>query len=125
MSRLSLSVQQSATANWSNISPVAAERSGGRGQEVVSLLAFNSDGPSSNPADVYSFSVKFVFEKNENKQKEAGIDPFLKIDSHSPLFAIKIILAVQLNNANNPATDKRENDLVRKKKHAYANLNKG
>ena len=24
------------------------------------------------------FSVKFVFEKNENKQKEAGVGPFLK-----------------------------------------------
>ena len=78
LSRLSLSVQQSATANWSNISPVAAERSGGRGQEVVSLLAFKFDGPSSNPADLFSFSVKFVCEKNENKQKEAGIGPFLR-----------------------------------------------
>ena len=98
---------------------------GPRGGQVVSGLAFYSDDPSLNPAEAYSFSVKFVFEKNENKQKEAGIDPFLKIDSHSPLFAIKIILAVQLNNANNPVTDKRENDLARKKKHAYANLNKG
>ena len=24
------------------------------------------------------FSVKFVFEKNENKQKEAGVGPFFK-----------------------------------------------
>ena len=31
----------------------------------------------SNPAEAYSFSVKFVFEKNENKQKEAGVGPFL------------------------------------------------
>ena len=29
------------------------------------------------PAEAYSFSVKFVFEKNENKQKEAGVGPFL------------------------------------------------
>ena len=51
----------------------------GRGQ-VVSVLAFYSDDPSSNPTEAYSFSVKFVFEKNKNKQKEAGVGPlnFLK-----------------------------------------------
>ena len=39
---------------------------------MVSVLAFYIDDPSSNPADDYSFfSVKFVFEKNENKQIEA------------------------------------------------------
>ena len=42
----------------------------------VRVLGFYSDDPSSNPADVYSFSVKFVLEKNENKQKEAGVRPF-------------------------------------------------
>ena len=36
---------------------------GGGGGQVVSVLAFYTDDPSSNPA------VKFVFEKNENKQK--------------------------------------------------------
>ena len=46
---------------------------------MVSELAFYSDDPSSNPADAKSFSVKFVFEKNENKQKETGEVPFLKI----------------------------------------------
>ena len=40
---------------------------------MVSMLAFYSDDPSSNPADVYNFSVKFVFEKNENIQKEVGL----------------------------------------------------
>ena len=50
----------------------------GGGGQVVSMLAFYSNDPSSNPADAYSFSVKFVFEKNENKQKEAGVGPFLK-----------------------------------------------
>ena len=38
---------------------------------MVSVLAFYSDDLSLNPADAYSFSVKFVFEKNENKQKVA------------------------------------------------------
>ena len=40
---------------------------GGGGGQVVSVLVFNN--PSSNPAEAYIFSVKFVFEKNENKQK--------------------------------------------------------
>ena len=34
---------------------------------------------SLNPADAYSFYVKFAFEKNENETKEAGIDPFKNI----------------------------------------------
>ena len=33
------------------------------GGQVVSVLVFYYDGPSSNLADAYSFSVKFVFEK--------------------------------------------------------------
>ena len=41
------------------------------GGQIVSVLAFCSYNPSSNLADAYSFSVKFVFEKNENKQIEA------------------------------------------------------
>ena len=45
---------------------------------MVSMLAFYSDNLSSNPADAYSFSVEFVFEKNENKQKEAGDGTFIK-----------------------------------------------
>ena len=36
----------------------------GRGQ-VVSMFAFYSDDPSSNPTGVYNFSIKIV----ENKQK--------------------------------------------------------
>ena len=40
------------------------------GDQVVLVLAFYSDNPSLNPAETYSFfSVKFVFEKNEIKQK--------------------------------------------------------
>ena len=37
----------------------------GGGQQVVSVLVFYSIDPSSNPADVYMFSVTFVFETNE------------------------------------------------------------
>ena len=36
---------------------------------MVSILAFYSDDPSSNPAEAYSVSVKCVFEKNENKKR--------------------------------------------------------
>ena len=38
--------------------------------------AFYSDDPSSHPAESYVFSVKFMFEKNENKQKEAEVGHF-------------------------------------------------
>ena len=48
------------------------------GCEVVSVLAFLSDNPSSNPAEAYSFSLKFVLGKNENKQKEPGFAHFEK-----------------------------------------------
>ena len=37
------------------------------GGQVVSVLALYSDDQSSNPAEAYIFSVKFVFEKNKNK----------------------------------------------------------
>ena len=43
---------------------------------MVSVLAFYSNNPSLNPIDAYIFPVKFVFVKNENKQKEAGLGPF-------------------------------------------------
>ena len=45
---------------------------------MVSVLAFYSDDISLNPAEAYSFSVKLVFENNENKPKEAGAGPFKK-----------------------------------------------
>ena len=48
------------------------------GGQVVSVLAFYSEDPSSNPPDAYRFSVQFVFEKIENKQKEAEVGPFKK-----------------------------------------------
>ena len=41
---------------------------------VVNVLAFYSDNPSSNPAEVY-----MLLEKNENKQKEVGLGPFNKV----------------------------------------------
>ena len=51
----------------------------GRGSgQVVSVVAYYSDDPSSNPADAYSFSVKFVFKKNENKQKRPRLAHFCK-----------------------------------------------
>ena len=52
------------------------------GGQVVSVLAFYSDNPSSNPADAYSFSVQIVFEKNENKQKRGRGGPFFKKKLH-------------------------------------------
>ena len=46
---------------------------------MVSVLAFYFDDPSSNPADNYHFSVNILFEKNENKQKEAWVGPFFNM----------------------------------------------
>ena len=45
---------------------------------VVSVLAFYFDDPSSIPAEVLNFFCKNIVEKNENKQKEAGVGPLLK-----------------------------------------------
>ena len=45
------------------------------GGQVVSLLAFYSNDPSSNPAKVYSFFCNIVFEKNKINKKEAGFGP--------------------------------------------------
>ena len=49
------------------------------GGQVVSMLTFYSDDPSLNPAEAYSFSSKIVFEKKENKQKDAGLGPLKTI----------------------------------------------
>ena len=43
------------------------------GGQVVSVPASYSDDPSSNPAKVYNFSVKFYLKKNVNKQKRPGL----------------------------------------------------
>ena len=45
------------------------------GQVVIPFYLIH---PSSNPADVYSFNSIKLFEKNENKQKEAGVGSFFK-----------------------------------------------
>ena len=52
------------------------------GGQVVSIQAFYSDNPSLNPAEVYSFFVKFGFEKIENKGR------FLK--SRCGTFGLKV-----------------------------------
>ena len=44
---------------------------------MVSMLAFYSNDPSSNPAEVYSFFFKFVLEKNKDKQKRGRVGPLL------------------------------------------------
>ena len=44
---------------------------------MVSVFAFYSQNLSSNPAEVYNFSVKIIVDKNENKQKDAVVGPFL------------------------------------------------
>ena len=44
---------------------------------MVSVLTFYSNNPCSNPTEALSVSLNFVFEKNENKQKEAWVGPFI------------------------------------------------
>ena len=45
---------------------------------MVSGLAFYSDNPSSNPAEVYIFSVKLLLKRTKINRKEAGVGPFFK-----------------------------------------------
>ena len=52
------------------------EKGRGDGGQVVSVLAFYTNDPSSNPSEAHSFSVKFMFEKNDNNQKEAWFGQF-------------------------------------------------
>ena len=42
------------------------------GGQVVSVLAFYSDDPSSNPAEVYNFPVKLLLKRTKINKKEAG-----------------------------------------------------
>ena len=60
------------------------------GGHVVSVLAFYSDNPSSNPTEAYSFFCKFFVWKKENEQKEAVY--WMDIFSH--LFVVKIVMIV-------------------------------
>ena len=51
------------------------------GGQVVSVLAFNSDHPSSNPAEVYKFSVKLLLKRTKISKKRPGW-PILKKLNH-------------------------------------------
>ena len=48
------------------------------GGEVVSVHVFYSDNPRLSPVKAYNFYVKMVVFRYENKQKEAGVGPFVK-----------------------------------------------
>ena len=48
------------------------------GGQVVSVLTLLHRLSGSYPAQVYSFSVQFVFENRENKEKEARVGSFSK-----------------------------------------------
>ena len=54
------------------------ENLGRGGGQVVSMLAFYSDNPSSNPAEVYNFSVKLLLKRTKINKKEAGVGPLEK-----------------------------------------------
>ena len=59
---------------WRKNIEIKVKMGRGGGGQVVSLLAFNSNNLSSNPAQAYSFSCKFVFEINEKTNKWLGMD---------------------------------------------------
>ena len=48
------------------------------GGQVVNMLTFYSDNPSSNPAEVYNFSVKLLLKRTKINKKEAGVGPLEK-----------------------------------------------
>ena len=48
---------------------------------MVSVLASYSNNPSSNPTKAYSFYINILFEKNENRQKEAGLARLEKLSN--------------------------------------------
>ena len=50
-------------------------RSGG---QVVSEIGFYSDDPSSNPAEVYSFSVILCLKRTKINEKETGVGSLFK-----------------------------------------------
>ena len=68
----------------------------GRGcGQLVSVPAFYSDGPRSNPTEANSFFfVKFVFGKNKNKQKKGpGWPSFKKTQVKVNLFDVRAAVA--------------------------------
>ena len=52
------------------------------GRQVVSVLAFYSDDPSSNPAEVYNFPVKLLLKRTKINKKRPGLAHFLKKNIH-------------------------------------------
>ena len=46
---------------------------------MVSVLAFYSDDPSSNPAEVYNFSVKLLLKRTKINKKRPGLAHLKKI----------------------------------------------
>ena len=55
------------------------------GGQVVSVLAFYSDDPSSNPAEVYNFfSVKLLLKRTKINKKEAGLAHFKNLSLSNP-----------------------------------------
>ena len=57
----------------------------GGGVQVISLLTFYSNDPSSNPAEANSFSVKMCLKRTKINKKRQGVGPFFK-KNESPIF---------------------------------------
>ena len=57
---------------------------------MVSMLAFYSDDPSSNPAEVYNFSVKLLLKSTKINKKRPGLANLKKKKINSPLKIIEL-----------------------------------
>ena len=57
---------------------VGFKNSDWRAVVVVSMLAFDSDDPSSNPAEVYSFYSVYCLKRTKINKKRPGMAHFLK-----------------------------------------------
>ena len=78
------------TRGENKLESILLGRGGGR---VVSVLPFYSEDLSSSPTVVKNLSVKLLFEKNENQQKEAGVGPFKNYSKQNslPLGSIPVL----------------------------------
>ena len=65
---------------------------------MVSVLALSSDNTSSNPATVYSFSVKMLSKRTRVNKKQSEIGPFLNRHKMKEEDAVKGLFKTPLRN---------------------------
>ena len=58
---------------------------------VVNVLAFYSDNPSSNPAEVYSFSLKCCLKRTKINKKRSGLAHLTKLQRYYRSYSMKVL----------------------------------